>query len=890
MTSSPGGREVGRLGMKILPDTSKFLPELRAWITRLEKNPDLKVELPTTLNFDTLYDDVRALHSIIEALEERPIRLDLDLDASDLGRDVSNASRYGQIVADLNKIKVELETITNPALRQINTALSQLQLIATVRKPIIRPEVDGTRATVQMTGLMARLQMVGAAAKSIGGPASEAGRNIALFGPLIFAAAIGIAAIAPAFLTLLPLLAAFGVSIGVILVSLKALKSTFEPLWKSLKGMGQAVGPALVAGLTPVVALMSDKFVPVLEQGLVAFAKSMNLGMKSLFGFLTSAEGLKLVGDFLTGLSKAIQPFMAWLAPLTEVLLRLSIQALPGLELMGDTILDITERFAEWLTVNDISDTITESMKYLGQLLAIIGGFLKTLFAPLFTAAPGTIAMLTGMVDVFGALIAGMMPAFEWMSRNAEIMRILGGVLLGVAVAVGLVLAGGIVIAAVFGSTATIIAMLVGAFVGLFLVLKKDGKSLGGPFVEFLDTLKPIIAVIKSNVMATFETLKKVFGEIGDTVKSQLLPALTKFMPVIEPVAKFLINMFGGAVRGAIEGIGNVIKGLIGVLSGLLNFITSVFTGDWSGAWDALKQIFSGALQAILGLITAWLNLGVLKIFGLAFTGIKTVVLGGWTFIKNMFTAGVSGVNTVLIKIFQFLTWPFRAGFSAVRGYVSTGWAYIRGAFSGGVGSAKAILGRIIEVITYPFRAGFAAMKSAITTGISTAKTKFSELATGIKNFIKSPGEFLKNIGKDIINGLINGIKNKFGGVKTTLSDLTQKIKDWKGPKSVDKRLLVPNAHWVIDGFITGIGDREHDVERKFADLTKSLSLTPALGIDPILSDLVNGTIDLSREGERVLFQMTDWESGKGVMRRVSEDVYAGEAAIASTNALLGVS
>ena len=47
-----------------------------------------------------------------------------------------------------------------------------------------------------------------------------------------------------------------------------------------------------------------------------------------------------------------------------------------------------------------------------------------------------------------------------------------------------------------------------------------------------------------------------------------------------------------------------------------------------------------------------------------------------------------------------------------------------------------------------------------------------------------------------------------FGEVKGTLSDLTSKLTDWKGPAHRDRVLLVGAGQLVIDGFITGLESR----------------------------------------------------------------------------------
>ncbi|MGW5637119.1 hypothetical protein ACWEWQ_20125, partial [Streptomyces sp. NPDC003832] len=90
-------------------------------------------------------------------------------------------------------------------------------------------------------------------------------------------------------------------------------------------------------------------------------------------------------------------------------------------------------------------------------------------------------------------------------------------------------------------------------------------------------------------------------------------------------------------------------------------------------------------------------------------------------------------------------------------------------------------------------------------------------------------GSVLKNAGIQLIRGFIDGVKSMFGSVKGTLGDLTSQLTSWKGPESLDKRILTPNGHMVIGGFMAGIADRIPALRRQLGTLTSDL---PSMGLD----------------------------------------------------------
>ncbi|MGN1057839.1 MAG: hypothetical protein ACI4Q7_00595, partial [Candidatus Avelusimicrobium sp.] len=57
-----------------------------------------------------------------------------------------------------------------------------------------------------------------------------------------------------------------------------------------------------------------------------------------------------------------------------------------------------------------------------------------------------------------------------------------------------------------------------------------------------------------------------------------------------------LVEDFIGAIK-------NVIDGGLNLILGLVQTFSSLFTGDWEGVWEGLKQMFSGAIEALWGIL-----------------------------------------------------------------------------------------------------------------------------------------------------------------------------------------------------------------------------------------------------------------------------------------------
>jgi phage-related protein len=70
------------------------------------------------------------------------------------------------------------------------------------------------------------------------------------------------------------------------------------------------------------------------------------------------------------------------------------------------------------------------------------------------------------------------------------------------------------------------------------------------------------------------------------------------------------------------------------------------------------------------------------------------------------------------------------------------------------------------------------------------------------------------DIGKQIIDGFIDGITSGFDRVKDLLGKLTDKLPDWKGPASRDRTLLKDSGRLIMSGLIAGIRSQESALKR----------------------------------------------------------------------------
>lgn len=192
--------------------------------------------------------------------------------------------------------------------------------------------------------------------------------------------------------------------------------------------------------------------------------------------------------------------------------------------------------------------------------------------------------------------------------------------------------------------------LLVGAskVFGMLSKVKAAGGALKFVFAAMSAPAGAVIAVLLGIVAVTaivvthIDQFKASFAKIGAEAGPHLAKVGAAFRGLwetLQPVLAFVSDVFVAGFLGALEaidvgpifdGIAKHIEGITTILGGLIGFIVNVFTGDWDAAWKSVGKIFSGAVDAILGLVKTISGVlgGIIEAIGGAVGGVKNVITG----------------------------------------------------------------------------------------------------------------------------------------------------------------------------------------------------------------------------------------------------------------------
>lgn len=307
---------------------------------------------------------------------------------------------------------------------------------------------------------------------------------------------------------------------------------------------------------------------------------------------------------------------------------------------------------------------------------------------------------------------------------------------------------------------------------------------------------QPVLDQLRETFVTVFEGIAEVVGWVVDFVLGLWESFGTKFL---------------GYIVTALSGVLTFLQGAFEVIQGLFNTVLGVLTGDWSRAWEGIKQVFSGLWNMIQGLVQAGWNvikavftaaLGIIQAkWGVIWNWIKNTASSIWNGIKGLVSAGISNVRTTISSTLDRIKSAWKSAWDNARSTLMTAWdrikTAVRNAISNVMEQVRGIKGKITGALSgatsYLYDAGKNVIQGLINgikdmagRAAGAAKDAVMGAVNSAKGFlgIRSPSTVFKEIGDNVGKGLMIGIANSQNKVKKTAGQLSGAVvSGWDEPK-----------------------------------------------------------------------------------------------------------
>lgn len=503
-------------------------------------------------------------------------------------------------------------------------------------------------------------------------------------------------------------------------------------------------------------------------------------------------------------------------------------------------------------------DKITGVINGIGEL--VTGGLdvLKTVVPPVVSAISGLVSVISTLAPVligagaalatlhFASVISGAGGFVAW------ITKIVTGTKLWTMAQAALNLV-------MSANPITLIIAGIVALVAIILYLWKTNEG-------FRNAVIAIWNAIKQAFIGAWEAIKTAWSACGEFF-SGLWEGLKTG---VQTVVQWIVDKWNSAVA-LLQAVWNIISFaatfawnyIVGAISSVVQPFIDSFINSWNilkeglsavwegvkmviqGAWEFIKAIVMGAVLIVIDLVTG--NFTKLKEdLQMIWEAIKNAIQMVWEGIKFVITA-IVGVTVALIKN----AWEgLKAGLEAIWNFLSTTASTVWNALKTAVVTIVTGLVNGIKALWEGFKSFFTStinaiqniavntwnsIKSSVTSIIqgivNAAQNAWNTFKNGVQSLVNSVTNIfstlrninLWDIGRAIMNGLLNGLKSAWESVKGFVSGIAGWIRDHKGPIEVDRRLLIPAGNAIMGGLNRGLDNGFDKTMAKVQSITGAI-------------------------------------------------------------------
>lgn len=384
------------------------------------------------------------------------------------------------------------------------------------------------------------------------------------------------------------------------------------------------------------------------------------------------------------------------------------------------------------------------------------------------------------------------------------------------------------------------IAKIFQAFLPIGAQLMTKISQVSGKFADFGSGLST------NPAFAKFVELGKTGGSTLGNLAAAVAQLYTDLSPVVGITTKFVLLMAQLAEKipvGVLTRLGEV---LLVVKASMVAYQIVTKTVELATkAWSAAQAIFNAimalspvtlivlaiiALIAVIVLIatkTTWFQTAWSATWGF----IKAVGLAIWNWMKSVFTATLDFIKGVWNTSLNWIKSVWNTAWTWVKTKAELIWAVIKLVVQSGVDRVKSIINGIQSIIG-KVTGFFQRMKDGAVDKVAALISYVKGIPGKIKSAIGSLGNLLKDAGRHIIQGLIDGVSAMIGSLKNKFNSITGMIPDWKGPMDVDARLLTPNGEAIMGGLMTGVDNALPSLRRQLGDVTSMIPSNVNVGVN----------------------------------------------------------
>lgn len=372
-------------------------------------------------------------------------------------------------------------------------------------------------------------------------------------------------------------------------------------------------------------------------------------------------------------------------------------------------------------------------------------------------------------------------------------------------------IAKGILIASIFSIIVGTVLIVLGAIAGLAAALASLGLGLG----EILGIVALVIVALVG-LGVEFEQAYKHSGPFRQILQDTITVA-KQLWDFLKGLAKGVKDNFDKDLRPALEKFANVLN------TQVLPIVEELYKKYLQ---DALKEFKE---------VSNWLKTEGGKGFQWIAWLITNYLIPAFQYLSEQYKEHKTGINQVIDFLSKLATWVAKVAGSVYLGALIAVILIVVGALATLVIGLAAAINWISHIIGWigDFIGAIKKIPGELEkfgnyTGQQMNKVGayFAELPAKVSAYFGDAKNILYQAGKDIINGLINGMLSNLSKLGNFLGSVGSYITQHKGPPVKDAQLLRNNGQLIMKSLIKGMKDLTPQLNTELQGLTAQINTT----------------------------------------------------------------
>lgn len=317
-----------------------------------------------------------------------------------------------------------------------------------------------------------------------------------------------------------------------------------------------------------------------------------------------------------------------------------------------------------------------------------------------------------------------------------------------------------------------------------------------------------------------------------------VLIALQAVFGALGAAASAAFGVIKSAAEGAWNGIKTGAQAAVGAVGTALNAITTAVSAAWgavkdatSAAWGAVRSVTSSVWSSVRNIVRDAAQ-AVRSVITSAFNAARSAAQSAFNALRNAVSSAIRGARDVVRSVAQSIRDVIRNAFQAARDVAQSTWNAIKDTIGNAIRAAADIVrnaaGNIKDALVTAFRAAVDAVGNVLQQLASVVSRAMETVLDVLGSLVSS----FFNAGKNLIMGLVNGIKSAAGAAIDAASDVANAVKDilpFSEPKDPSSpfRGLSKSGAAIIDNIAAGIRARQGELARVLSQAASGIGSVP---------------------------------------------------------------